>query len=318
MERRSFIKSAFSVAAGAPLLRNLPFPKGRPFEQQVEPIRLAIYDGFLPRNVQPIEIAGIGTGINQIDEVTNGFFPRQLVVVSSVLDSISLTFLMDVSIHAALSQNKTVDYIASESNAKKTYEERFSYLRPKYRKEIDEELFTPEGNRGRELLRFLDCDLGNPNNRGWKECQQAIRSQPPEILLLDGIDLIEEFLDEKKMAEQLKQLAAELNIPILVLATLEQKTEPGTKEKDLAIRRDLEGLCDVHIALIPEYICDFYSEEDKRSKTYSILKTLVNGFWCPCRKHKGYGAELQLQFVEHFCQFEGRSIPSTFSSLRRE
>lgn len=312
MQRRTFLKSAFSVAAAVPLVNDFPVLRNQAATQQKEPLKISLYDESLPEQAESIEIDGIGAGIPAIDEITNGFFPRQLVLISSPLNSISLTFLMDVAVHVALVQHKTVDFVASESNARKLYEGRFSHLRPKNRMRIDAELFTPEKSYGRPLLRFLDCDLGNPDNLSWQRCVQEIRSQPPTILILDGIDGIQEFLGEQTMPEQLKQLATDLHIPLLVRADLQQSVT-RTDEEESFKQTELENRCDVSLAMIPQYVCDLYSEGDKRSKRYYVLKTFVNGFWCPCSKHEGYGAELQLQFIEYFNESEGRSIPSTFS-----
>ena len=273
----------------------------------------AIHDGWPARPRTPLATDGIRTGIRAIDELTNGFFGGQIVGVTCALDNIALSFLAGVAVDAAMNQ-KEVDYVASESDGKKYLERRFSYLQPKNANTLKNLIFDKENGNRRELLRFVDIDLGDPSNRGWKDYLSVLRDAPPAIMILDGIESIEEFMDEKNMKLQLQELAKELDIPVLLKVPGNAVNVSPAGSKHNGIRQDFEDLCNVVISFSPQFICDQYSVGYMRAKYY-LLDTVISGTWCPCSKHSGYAGQLKLQFTDHFAQVDGRSMPDSFSSM---
>jgi hypothetical protein len=296
MRRRNFLKSVAQAAVVAPVAGSLVACAEPEKVQQQEVPHFEIFDWFDVRSMP--EIKGFSSGVGAIDETTKGFLPGQLIAVHGPLDHINRFFLFDMAIYNACKKKK-VDYIYTQSNFYEYFNQKLWTLKPQQRKEFHDDLVV-EG-----FLRLPDVDIGNPNNLGWKEYVSLARKSPPEILILDGAELIEFFLNEKKIAQQLKNLAQELNIPVVVQAIPYKKGGIDQVKPDKTIRKDFESISDVTICFMPEFVCDYRSGKKSAEKYYS-LKTFIWGRNTLTSNPSEYSSVITLQFEEPYLRFASR------------
>lgn len=298
MKRRSFIKTIAGATAAVPiggvLLNQSTFE-----EKNIAKTPLFQVQEGVDLTKKYRETKGIGCGVPAIDAITDGFVPPQVVCVHGPMNEINVAFILNVATHAALKHKKNVDYIVSEHRFEDYYQKMFGWMYPKSRSEIYVSLFESKGSSHRALLRLPDIDIGNPTNRGWKDYFESARTDPPGLLVLDGVELIEMLLNEKKMALQLKSLADQLDIPIVLQAPAKERR--GRSDSTF-LRKDFEGVYDVEIRFTPSYVCDVYDSGRRKGK-YFALKTNVHVRSGRGSRQNERSAELRIQFNDSNMQF---------------
>lgn len=298
MRRRSFLKSVTIGAASVPIVAWKPPETLPPQETEDELQEFVIQDELGLQKMPTVE--GLSSGVASIDEITNGFHPKQLVSVFGPLEHINTSMIAGAAFHNALKGRK-VDFVISERSFDDYYDMIYHGSSPTFHKNIKDILFKQSDNR-RPNLRVHSIDLGDPKNDGWKKCVEAVKSDPPEIIFLDGVKYLEMLLEEPHLAKQLKTLAMDLEMPVVVQAPTYRKNGLRT-ENGKSIRSDFDEFGDAFIGLIPEFVCDYrYSKTE--SKKYFQLQTTVCADWCPCSEHKAYSAEFKLQYSEPFAYFK--------------
>lgn len=300
MKRRSFMRSIALGSAGIPFASGFANTTG----QESMPIwtegipRYEINDELCLKGFPKID--GLSSGVADIDEITNGFQRKQLICVYGPLDHVNTALTAGSVVHNVM-KGHFVDFITTESSLDRYLEQVFQGTSPKFKKEMNQLLFD-HGFGERAKLRLPPIDLGDPKNDGWKKYKEFAHKNPPELLYLDGVNWIELLLEEEDMARQLKDLATELNIPVIVHAPSQSASDQrATTEQRL--RDDFARLGDVFISLIPKFVCD-YRYGKTAAKEYILLDSAVCADWCPCPKHRQYSHALRLQFSEPFCQFK--------------
>ncbi|MBS4028425.1 MAG: hypothetical protein KGZ58_07290 [Ignavibacteriales bacterium] len=212
------------------------------------------------------ESIGIYSGVETIDRITNGFQPQQLISVSGPISNVNEAFLDNIALHAALKQQMKVD------------------LLQRY----------PFGNS--PLIRFLDLDIGDPSNTGWTNYKISLNKNTPDIILLNDVFQVEYLLQEKLMAKQLKEIAIEFSIPVVINAPLKKKPKRFEQES-LFLRNDFDNVSDVAIIFNLKYVCNHYDKE-KPIGEYYFLKTNI---WWKVKsngKINPFSSEFEMRFSD--------------------
>lgn len=284
MRRRSFLKSLLPGTAAVASIGSLKQSVSSHDAEVSDIPHFQIDEGL--EGAQYPHPEGIGIGVAAIDKRTNGFFPGQLVAIYGPIEEINLSLLMSLIDYATLKQSKTIDYLETDSDfCRKNLP---LMHKPNVLKEI------------MPFLRFPDLDIGNPNNLGWKNYLSTVHKNPPALIIADGVESIEMFLGERKMAKQLKNLAVELGIPIVVKAPLRNLKDKTTAH----VRSDFESHCEVLLRLIPQFVCDQLNGKTI-SKYYSLKANLFSD---PRSKHGAYWSEFTMQFADRFFWLDGQSF----------
>ena len=207
------------------------------------------------------------SGIESIDEATNGFRPQQLICVSGPISDINEAFLQNIAHHAAIKQEKKVDFIFQ----------------------------TPFVNS--PFIRYPDLDIGNPDNLGWKDYKKSLKKNVPDIILVNRIDIIEYFLHERQMPKQLKEIAVEYKIPVVVISPLKKKPKEF-KEDSLELRKDFDDISDVAIIFNLKYVCNHY-EKEKYVGKYYFLQTNIGWNIEPTSEIQPFCTEFEMRYSDY-------------------
>ncbi len=299
MRRRSFLRSLALGSAAAELaskLTNAEIPAvarqagGRP--------RFEINDALDLTGLPLID--GLSSGVAAVDEVTNGFHRGQLISVSGPLEHINHALITRSVVHLALTEH-VVDFVVTEGSFDKYLADLLGGPDSRLKEQVNLQVLGDKGSC-RKALRLPDVDLGDPTNDGWKKYKVLARADPPNVIILDGVKYIELFLREADMARQLKTLAVELQIPVLVHAPSGSTAILRSNSKQ-QLRNDFARVGDAFIRLTPDYACDLrYSRTEVRE--FYAIRTLISAEWCPCPKHAKYCSEVKLQYSRPFGQFK--------------
>ena len=150
-------------------------------------------------------------------------------------------------------------------------------------------------------LRIIDIDLGDPANQNWKDYIVRVKDKHPDSIIIDDVELIEEFRREKSMVRQLKRLAEDVHAPVFVHAALDRKRS-RRYFTGLNLRSDFRRWSDVFISVVPKNVIDFKIDDITVGKRF-LLDMGLFGVSCPCARHKGYGRSLEIEFVDYDMRF---------------
>ena len=115
------------------------------------------------------------------------------------------------------------------------------------------------------------------------------------------VELIEEFGREKSMVRQLKRLAEDVHAPIFIHTALDRKRSRRYFTA-LNLQSDFRRWSDVLISVVPKNVIDFKVDDITVGKRF-LLDMELFGVSCPCARHKGYGANLSVEFVDYDLRF---------------
>jgi hypothetical protein len=278
MERRSFLEKV-CIASAATMLPFALFKKG---------------EGIV---FEQTDIDGVGVGILACDTLSNGFFAGQLISVYGPENGIIEAFLIHTFLYQLIAQRKRVDYISSTGSLKRWES---SYLRRLG--------FGTAGEMRKALtksgiidnLRVIEID---PYNQNWKDYVIQAKGQHPDSIIVDDIKFIEGYFREKGMVKQLKRLAVEAQAPVFVHAELNRKRSQNYL-KASNLRKDFDQESDVYISVVPKNVIDFKVDGITVGKRF-LLDLMLIGVSCLCARHKGYGANLSVEFVDYDLRFAG-------------
>lgn len=240
---------------------------------------------------------GIGFGIPELDTAVNGVQKGELAIVYSPLDTVSIAFLINTALHAALDQSMKVDYVVSQANERPYIERALNRVSPGERKSILSSIYGTANDDA--LLRIRCVELGLPSVDGWKEYCGAIANDPPGAIIMDGVELIEIMLDETTMVEQLKALAVALSVPVLVHVPINRTIYT---DDDIAHpREDFNKLADILIGLKPLAVSK-YKERGTYPGRYIFLEThIMTGSTGGRRPH--YFITIDVDYNEWYGEF---------------
>jgi len=279
MERRSFLKAVSAASAASILPSPLSEEKqGATFEQS--------------------DVEGIGLGITVCDTLSNGFFGSQLISVFGPEGAINEALLIHTFLYQLIALRKRVDYIGSTGSLKRWEQ---SYLRRLEYNTTDEMRRALNKSGVTDNLQIIDIDLGDPANKNWKDYIVRVKDKHPDSIIVDDVELIEEFGREKSMVRKLKQLAKDVHAPVFIHAALDGKRSHRYFSQ-LNLRNDFRRWSDVLISVVPKNVIDFKVDEITVGKRFLLDMKLI-GVSCPCARHKGYGANLSVEFVDYDMRF---------------
>lgn len=194
-------------------------------------VDISLIDSVKANLLNADEFTGIKTGFNNIDSISEGFANGQLIVLGSRPSMGKTTFACSLIENVCVNGAKSCALFSAEMSAR----------------QIIERLIRIHGNvkySDKEGTRFTDCvsrataDLENAeiwidDNRTAgagddfiESCRQIGKSERIDLVIIDYIQLFEsETKDLSGLLMSLKQLAVELDCPVLVLSQLNRSVE---------------------------------------------------------------------------------------------
>ena len=267
------------------------------------------------------EITGLATGWYDLDRLTTGLHPNELIIIAARPAMGKTAFALNLATHAAMTQDKSVAVFNLEMSAE----------------QLAMRILSSLGQ-----LEGFKLRTGNLMNNDWKRINEAVSQLSNTNLVIDdtpgitigeirakcrrlassekGLSLvIIDYLqlisggknyganrqqEVSDISRSLKTLAMELNVPIIALSQLSRSVE-GREDKrplmsDLRESGSIEQDADI-VAFL--YRDDYYNKEARTEDNTSISELIIG-------KHRnGPTATIELLFKKN---------TSTFLNLKRE
>ena len=265
-------------------------------------------------------ITGLPTGYHDLDEMTSGLQPGDLIIVAGRPSMGKTTFSMNIAEHAAMTCEKPVAVFSMEMPADSLAMRMISSLgridQNKVRSgklgDDDWPRLTSAIGLLQEKPLFIDDTGGLSPNELRARCRRLMREHGQlGLVVIDYLQLMQvPGFSENRTAEiseisrSLKGLAKEMNVPVIALSqlnrSLEQRPDKRPVMSDLRESGAIEQDADVIIFI---YRDEVYNEESPDKGTAEILiRKQRNGPIGSCR----------LTFIGKYTRFENFTFDNSY------
>ena len=226
-------------------------------------------------------VTGVASGFKDLDDMTSGFQPSELVIIAARPSMGKTAFVLNVAQHAAISENVPVALFSLEMSKDSLMERIISSEArvdaQKIRKGLLRDDDMPRIARAVGILNSAPIYIDDSSGITLLEMRSRARRLKADVglglVVVDYLQLIQGPANAESrqqeisaISRQLKALAKELQVPVLALSQLSRAPEQRTGESkgrpqlsDLRESGAIEQDADLVIGL---YRPDYYAEKD--------------------------------------------------------
>ena len=264
------------------------------------------------------ELIGMTTGLSNLDYVTNGLHDGDLIILGARPSMGKTAFALQLALNVAqLNEGASVAFFSLEMPSRQLGQRLFSSMSGVEMNKIKNGVVNNEefnainqsANQFAQLNFFVDDDGGVTMNDIKQKCRTLHKEDKLDMVFIDYLQLINtpsEISNQNRqqivagMSRELKQLARELDVPILVLSQLsravEQREDKVPMLADLRESGSIEQDADLVMFL---YRDDYYNMDDEELEQQATSHTLLR-----IAKHRnGSLADLDYQFDRRRMKF---------------
>ena len=288
MKRRSFVQSVAASAMAIPFLT----PAVKLFSGENTSLRRELF----PRGEKLIR-NGLGFGIGKLDTFIDGIRGGELAVVYSPLDEVSIALLINAALYGSIKQSMKIDYVTAHCNERSYIEKALHRTSPVESEKILGTVY--DSSHADRLLRIHTLVVGEPSNNGWDMYHDTLCNDPPDAILVDGIGLIERVIHKTDMAQELKELALGMSVPVMVNAPIDRVMYRN--DNIVHPRGDFNSRADIHIGFTPRAVAK-YRENNHEADDYYFLEMKIKTKEIEGER-LGYFIESDINFNEWYGEF---------------
>jgi len=247
------------------------------------------------------ELSGLSTGYDEIDRTTGGFHNGDLIIIASRTSIGKTAFALNLALNMAVHKNISVGFIECEMSVKQimqrilSAESRVDIKQVRYGsflRDDFEKMMSVAGDIHKAPM-YID-DTSNIPLVSLKSTARKMKRLGIQILYVDYLTLIA-HTDEKKprwervgeVSKELKNLARELDIPVVVMSQLNRAAE-GSKPSLAELRQSGEVEEDADLVFL------IHRPDREGTETEVTLAKHRNG---PCKT-------IDMVFLPQYLRFE--------------
>ena len=281
---------------------------------------------ILPNTLQVLEerydhrgsIRGIATGIKNLDLQLGGLQPQELVVLAARPSVGKTSLALNIAAYNAVRLHKPVGIFSLEMSREQLAERVISSeamieadkLRSGYLSQEDWQALTQVSNKLAEAPLFIDDTAGLTALEIRAKAKRLAVTARVQLLIVDYLQLASSgekvesrVLEVAQITRMLKNLARELNVPIIVVSQLSRDIEKRDRKKpqlsDLRESGAIEQDADIVIFLYTDESVDT-AEVNTRTPTNALVA-----------KHRnGKQGNVKLMFDKRYTRFESLDTAS--------
>lgn len=259
----------------------------------------------------PSDKTGISTGFTDLDMMISGFQDGDLIVIAGRPSMGKTSFAMNVAVNAALDSQKNIAIFGMEMPREKMAHRLLGAVgKFNYHDLITGRLQDDDWGRLTHALGELNDSpirILSPSNPVWtaQQLREDVLDAEIDLLIVDGIHSLDVVkfttaydrnIQLGEQIRQLKKLALELNIPVVLTAPLNRELEgrPNKRPilKDLRDIGMLEDIADLVLFIYRDEIYDYDSADKGKAE-------IIIG------KHRnGPLGRIDLAFRGEYCRFD--------------
>lgn len=279
--------------------------------KNIKDVLIDVYDNIEKLHQQSGDVTGVGTGFRDLDRITSGFQPNDLIIIAARPSVGKTAFALNVAQNVAVNTDENVAIFSLEMGAD----------------QLVQRMLCAEGNIDAQRLRNgqlqaddwgkLTMAMGSLSNAGIfiddspgirvseirSKCRRLKQEHGLGMILIDYLQLIQgskgsgenRQQEVSEISRSLKGLARELKVPLIALSQLSRGVESRQDKRpmmsDLRESGSIEQDADIVGFL---YRDDYY---DKESEKQNIIEIIIS------KQRNGPTGTVELAFVKEYNKF---------------
>lgn len=242
-------------------------------------------------------VTGIATGFFDLDRLTSGFQPGELIVIAARPSMGKTAFTLNIAAHVGINERMPVAFFSLEMGAEQLFnrligayaEIDLSRLRSGFIKAEDYNRLTQAAGHLAEAPMFIDetpsLSIGDLRNKA----RRLVHQHGVKMVIVDYLQLMSaphrfesKAVEVGEISKGLKSIARELSIPVIALSQLNRGVESRTDKRPMMADLRESGAIEQDADLIgflyrEEYYLRDKTPEDKRNVAELIIGKNRNG-----------------------------------------
>src|SRR5437867_10580978 len=265
-------------------------------------------------------ITGLSTGFIELDRLTSGLHPAEMVVIAGRPSMGKTALAMNVAEHVAVIQKKPVAVFSLEMSSQQLVQRmlcsrarvNLQKVRDGFLGERDCPSLTAAASKLAEAKIFIDDSPSLAILELRAKARRLKAQQDVQLIIVDYLQLLRSpsrrgqdnrQLEISEISAGLKALAKELKIPLIVVAQLNRQPEARTGGKprlsDLRESGSIEQDADLVALLVRPEI--YEEDEEARAEKAGEAELII------AKQRNGPVGEIPLTFLKEFTRFETRA-----------
>lgn len=265
-------------------------------------------------------VTGIGSGFIDLDRLTAGFQPGELVVIAARPSMGKTAFTLNVAAHVGIEERTPVAFFSLEMGAEQLFnrligayaEIDLSRLRSGFIKAEDYNRLTQAAGHLAEAPMFIDetpsLSIGDLRNKS----RRLVHQHGVKLVVVDYLQLMSaphrfenKAVEVGEISKGLKSIARELSIPVIALSQLNRGVESRTDKRpmmsDLRESGAIEQDADVIAFLYRE---EYYLREKTPEDKKNVAEIIIG------KNRNGPTGQVSLRFDNKYTKFSNLSRAS--------
>ena len=265
-------------------------------------------------------ITGISTGFAELDRMTSGLHPAEMIVVAGRPSMGKTALAMNIAEHVAIHEKLPVAVFSLEMSSQQLVQRllcsrarvNLQKVRDGFLAERDFPSLTAAAAKLAEARIFIDDSAGLSILELRAKARRLKAQHEIQLIIVDYLQLLRSMtrraqenrqLEISEISAGIKGLAKELKIPIIVVAQLNRQPEARSGGKprlsDLRESGSIEQDADLVALLVRPEI--YEEDEDARAEKAGEAELII------AKQRNGPVGEIQLTFLKEFTRFEDRA-----------
>jgi replicative DNA helicase len=267
-------------------------------------------------------ITGIPTGFGDLDKMTLGLHPTEMIVIAARPSMGKTALAMNIAEHVAMNVGKAVAVFSLEMSSQQLVQRLLcsrakvdlQRVRDGFLSERDFPKLTAAAAKLAAAKMFIDDTPGLSIMELRAKARRMKSQHNIELIVIDYLQLLRSTtrraqdnrqLEISEISGGIKALAKELNLPIVVVAQLNRQPDTRAKEggrprlSDLRESGSIEQDADVVGLLVrPEY---YETDEDGKQERAGEAELII------AKQRNGPTGDVPLTFLKQYTRFENRA-----------
>lgn len=269
-------------------------------------------------------ITGIATGFAELDRMTSGLHPAEMIVIAARPSMGKTALAMNIAEHVAINEKLPVAVFSLEMSSQQLVQRllcsrarvNLQKVRDGFLAERDFPSLTAAASKLAEARIYIDDTAGLSILELRAKARRLKAQQDIQLIVVDYLQLLRSTtrraqenrqLEISEISAGLKGLAKELKLPIIVLAQLNRQPEARTGGKprlsDLRESGSIEQDADLVGLLVRPEI--YEEDEDARAEKAGEAELII------AKQRNGPVGEIALTFLKEYTRFEDRARESS-------
>ncbi len=268
-------------------------------------------------------ITGIATGFTELDRMTSGLHPAEMIVIAARPSMGKTAFAMNIAEHVAIQEKLPVAVFSLEMSSQQLVQRllcsrarvNLKNVRDGFLGERDFPSLTSAASKLAEAQMFIDDTAGLTILELRAKARRLKAQHDIQLIVVDYLQLLRSTsrrgqenrqIEISEISAGLKGLAKELNIPIIVVAQLNRNPENRTGDSkgrprlsDLRESGSIEQDADLVGLLVRE---EYYADTEEEKEAAQGKADLIIA-----KQRNGPTGDVPLTFRKEFTRFEDRA-----------